>query len=85
MHGNVTAWKYWTTLNDLDRPIGFGIAGIPTMAISNFCKDYNADFETYEKIILIEKLTLEKWRGDAKIKQEQDELKRKSKNAGNKN
>lgn len=54
MEENRVAWELWNILSAHDRPTGFGLARIPTMAIERLCETYGQGFDTYQKILLIE-------------------------------
>lgn len=55
---NVQAWALWGILNEFDRGHGAfgGIHKITTVAMSNLCAVYGEGFDTFEKIVLIERI-----------------------------
>lgn len=54
---NEKAWSIWGIANQFDRPIGFGVLGpISTTSMLNLCEQYDATFQDFEKIQLIEKI-----------------------------
>lgn len=55
---NVQAWVLWGILNEFDRGHGAfgGIHKIPTLAINNLCDRYCEGIDTFEKILLIERI-----------------------------
>lgn len=68
---NHQALEFWQLLSKLDRASGFsGIESISSKNIREFCFDYDATWETYEKILCIETAFITKWKAEQNKKDE---------------
>ena len=63
MGENRMAWHLWTLLSHHDRPSSMGgIMTIPTLNALHLCEAYNATFNDFEKVLLIEDIMLPRLR-----------------------
>lgn len=61
----------WTTLSFHDRRSGWNIESISTESIFKYCEQYDLSEQDFEKILLIEKIMVTKWREKEDLKESQ--------------